>query len=120
MMMAVATPMDRMEGLAALTPPHLVYLLGLEVAVRHGAQQGQHGMIAFVGHVHFARGIWVGVRLERRWGRSDGSVDGQRYFDAKKDHGDFFRPTTCNIVEWNISVAQAMKSQRAFLDSQTT
>ncbi|KAI8078857.1 uncharacterized protein BX664DRAFT_270033 [Halteromyces radiatus] len=57
------------------------------------------GTVAFVGHVTFADGIWVGVELDRRVGKSDGSVDGQRYFTTTPSRGEFVRLDQVALIE---------------------
>ncbi|CAO3590856.1 unnamed protein product [Absidia cylindrospora] len=56
------------------------------------------GTVAFVGHVTFADGIWVGVELDRRVGKSDGSVDGQRYFTTSPSRGEFVRINQVGVL----------------------
>ncbi|KAG0184989.1 Dynactin subunit 1 [Apophysomyces sp. BC1034] len=50
------------------------------------------GTVVYVGHVGFADGIWIGVELDRRVGKNDGSVDGERYFSTSPNRGVFVRP----------------------------
>ncbi|KAI8336857.1 hypothetical protein EDC96DRAFT_487712 [Choanephora cucurbitarum] len=56
------------------------------------------GTVMFVGHVSFAEGVWVGVELDRRVGKNDGSVDGIRYFTCSPNRGVFVRPEDVSIV----------------------
>ncbi|KAI8375811.1 hypothetical protein BD560DRAFT_391990 [Blakeslea trispora] len=56
------------------------------------------GTVVFIGHVNFAEGIWVGVELDRRVGKNDGSVDGHRYFTCSPNRGVFVRPEDVSIV----------------------
>ncbi|KAI8970186.1 hypothetical protein BDF20DRAFT_109765 [Mycotypha africana] len=56
------------------------------------------GTVAFVGHVNFAEGIWIGVELDRRVGKNDGSVDGYRYFATSPNRGVFVRPEDVSPV----------------------
>jgi len=46
-----------------------------------------YGSIAFLGCVHFAQGLFVGVELDEPRGKHDGSYHGKRYFTAKDKHG---------------------------------
>ncbi|GAA5809429.1 hypothetical protein MFLAVUS_002837 [Mucor flavus] len=56
------------------------------------------GTVLFVGHVDFADGIWIGVELDRRVGKNDGSVDGHRYFTSSPNRGVFVRPEDVSLV----------------------
>ncbi|KAI9483098.1 MAG: hypothetical protein EXX96DRAFT_476819 [Benjaminiella poitrasii] len=56
------------------------------------------GTVAYVGHVNFAEGIWIGVELDRRVGKNDGSVDGYRYFASSPNRGVFVRPEDVALV----------------------
>ncbi|CAO0800528.1 unnamed protein product [Mucor circinelloides] len=56
------------------------------------------GTVEFIGHVNFADGIWIGVELDRRVGKNDGSVDGHRYFTSSPNRGVFVRPEDISLV----------------------
>ncbi|KAI8978479.1 hypothetical protein BDB01DRAFT_800049 [Pilobolus umbonatus] len=56
------------------------------------------GTVSYVGNVDFAKGIWIGVELDRRVGKNDGSVDGHRYFTTSINRGIFVRPDDVSIV----------------------
>ncbi|KAK4521005.1 uncharacterized protein ATC70_006889 [Mucor velutinosus] len=56
------------------------------------------GTVEFIGHVEFADGIWIGVELDRRVGKNDGSVDGHRYFTSSPNRGVFVRPEDISLV----------------------
>merc|ERR550537_619552 len=45
------------------------------------------GVVKFVGVVHYAKGIWLGVELEQAYGKNDGIIKGTRYFEAQPMHG---------------------------------
>ncbi|XP_064382519.1 CAP-Gly domain-containing linker protein 4-like isoform X2 [Halichondria panicea] len=47
------------------------------------------GVIRFKGTVSFAPGFWLGVELDTRDGKNDGSVNGVRYFTSRLGHGLF-------------------------------
>ncbi|KAG2186453.1 hypothetical protein INT44_002675, partial [Umbelopsis vinacea] len=49
------------------------------------------GTIRFIGEVDFADGTWVGVELDRRVGKNDGSVDEMRYFQTTANRGVFVK-----------------------------
>ena len=46
-----------------------------------------YGTIRFLGCVHFAQGLFVGVELDEAMGKHDGSYHNKRYFTAKEKHG---------------------------------
>ncbi|KAI8635696.1 CAP Gly-rich domain-containing protein [Parasitella parasitica] len=56
------------------------------------------GTVEFIGHVNFAEGVWIGVELDRRVGKNDGSVDGHRYFVSSPNRGVFVRPEDISLV----------------------
>ncbi|KAG0170791.1 hypothetical protein DFQ28_003072 [Apophysomyces sp. BC1034] len=56
------------------------------------------GTIKYVGQVNFAKGVWVGVELESRLGKSDGSIDGTRYFQTDAQRGVFVKPDDFKIL----------------------
>ncbi|GHJ84835.1 hypothetical protein NliqN6_1237 [Naganishia liquefaciens] len=65
------------------------------------------GTIEFVGKTLFGKGKgkvdegdWIGVRLDEPVGKNDGSVEGERYFESKPNHGVFVRPERIVIGDW--------------------
>ncbi|PHH66845.1 hypothetical protein CDD81_5977 [Ophiocordyceps australis] len=59
---------------------------------------GRRGTVRFAGQTHFQVGEWVGVELEDKTGKNDGSVQGQRYFDCPMGYGMFVKPMMVTIV----------------------
>ncbi|KAL6711326.1 hypothetical protein ACN47E_005857 [Coniothyrium glycines] len=55
---------------------------------------GQQGLVKYVGTIHVAEGIWLGVQLDEPAGKNDGSVRGERYFTCPPAHGLFVKPTS--------------------------
>jgi hypothetical protein len=49
------------------------------------------GQIKFIGDVKFAKGLWIGVELERSTGMNDGSVKGIKYFECEPNKGVFVK-----------------------------
>ncbi|KAI9473565.1 MAG: hypothetical protein EXX96DRAFT_508252 [Benjaminiella poitrasii] len=56
------------------------------------------GTIKYIGPVRFADGPYVGVELESRLGKTDGSVDGIRYFQTDPQRGLFVKPDDFIII----------------------
>jgi len=82
--MRTDTPLRQKPSVLLLTDPE--NLPGQRVALA-----GQNGTVQFVGETHFAPGTWVGVALDKPFGKNNGSVDEKRYFDCKQGHGIFVR-----------------------------
>ncbi|XP_027205610.2 CAP-Gly domain-containing linker protein 4-like [Dermatophagoides pteronyssinus] len=55
------------------------------------------GSIRYIGSVHFAEGIFLGIELRTPNGKNDGSIDGKRYFTCKTNHGLFAPPKKVTI-----------------------
>lgn len=56
------------------------------------------GTIRYIGPVQFAQGPYIGIELESRLGKSDGSVDGIRYFQTDPQRGLFVKPDDFKIL----------------------
>lgn len=56
------------------------------------------GTIKYIGPVQFAEGPYIGVELESRLGKSDGSVDGVRYFYTDPQRALFVKPDDFKIL----------------------
>ena len=56
----------------------------------------RRGHIRFVGTIPSLPGLrdapWVGVALDEPFGKNDGSVNGEHYFQCEKNYGVFVRP----------------------------
>ena len=57
------------------------------------------GSVRYIGHTHFAEGLWVGVELDLPKGINDGSKDDHRYFSCEPDHGLFAPPSKVSLLE---------------------
>ena len=59
-----------------------------------------------VGELETAReklGMWLGVELDERVGKHNGTLNGKTYFKCQKMHGIFVRPTNCRKVSERIT-----------------
>ena len=54
-------------------------------------------MIKYIGPVHFADGVWLGVEFRHESGKNDGTVNGRRYFTCAPNHGLMVRPNRVSI-----------------------
>lgn len=59
---------------------------------------GRKGTVRFAGQTNFQVGEWVGVELEEKTGKNDGSVQGERYFDCPMGYGMFVKPMMATII----------------------
>lgn len=79
----------RAASASAIVASHL--RLGTRVRwTKSAARQGpaNKGVLRYLGKVHFASGLWAGVRLDKRGpGRHGGVVQGRRYFRCALGHG---------------------------------
>ncbi|CEG35898.1 tubulin-specific chaperone [Plasmopara halstedii] len=58
----------------------------------------RYGEIAYIGPIDGLSGDdWLGVRLDKPLGKSDGSFKGKRYFDCKPLHGAIVRSARVNV-----------------------
>ncbi|KAF1851912.1 uncharacterized protein K460DRAFT_362679 [Cucurbitaria berberidis CBS 394.84] len=51
----------------------------------------EQGIVKYIGPIHVAEGVWLGIELPTPTGKNDGSVRGERYFDCPPAHGLFVR-----------------------------
>ncbi|KAK0389710.1 hypothetical protein NLU13_3283 [Sarocladium strictum] len=59
---------------------------------------GRKGTVRFAGQTHFQVGEWVGIELDEKTGKNDGSVQGERYFDCPMGYGMFVKPMMATII----------------------
>ncbi|KFA81844.1 hypothetical protein S40288_01674 [Stachybotrys chartarum IBT 40288] len=59
---------------------------------------GRRGTVRFVGQTQFQVGEWIGVELDEKTGKNDGSVRGDRYFDCPMGYGMFVKPMMATII----------------------
>ncbi|KAM9310605.1 kinesin-like protein KIF13A isoform 2-T2 [Pholidichthys leucotaenia] len=53
----------------------------------------RRGTVHYVGGVEFAKGIWIGVKLDMAMGKHNGTVQGRVYFRCPPGHGVFVKPS---------------------------
>uniref|UniRef100_A0A3B3URX8 Kinesin family member 13A n=1 Tax=Poecilia latipinna TaxID=48699 RepID=A0A3B3URX8_9TELE len=53
----------------------------------------RRGTVYYVGGVEFAKGIWIGVKLDVAMGKHNGTVQGRVYFRCPPGHGVFVKPS---------------------------
>lgn len=59
---------------------------------------GRKAIVRFAGQTSFQVGEWIGVELEEKTGKNDGSVQGERYFDCPMGYGMFVKPMMAKII----------------------
>ena len=65
--------------------------IGCKVQVGSSAANLKRGTIHFIGETHFAAGEWIGVVLNEKEGKNDGSLGDIRYFQCQPEYGIFVR-----------------------------
>lgn len=59
---------------------------------------GRKATVRFAGPTNFQVGEWIGVELDEKSGKNDGSVQGVRYFDCPMHYGMFVKPMMATII----------------------
>ncbi|KAK4307564.1 hypothetical protein Pmani_020708 [Petrolisthes manimaculis] len=57
------------------------------------------GTVAFVGSTHFSQGKWIGVVLDERKGKNNGTVQGKCYFQCEDGCGLFVRSSQLVLLD---------------------
>lgn len=57
------------------------------------------GTVAFIGTTQFSSGKWIGVALDEKKGKNNGTVQGRTYFTCADNHGIFVRQTQLTVLD---------------------
>ncbi|EDO49101.1 predicted protein, partial [Nematostella vectensis] len=68
--------------------------------------KGLIGTVAYVGATQFATGKWIGVVLDEKKGKNDGTVQGKEYFSCEDGYGIFVRQSQIIVLDSNTSTPQ--------------
>lgn len=49
------------------------------------------GVIKYVGQIKDKEGIWIGIKLDKKNGHNDGTVNGEKYFECEENYGIFIK-----------------------------
>ena len=64
----------------------------------------RRGTVRFIGTIPSLPGMhdapWIGIALDEPYGKNDGSVNGERYFQCEKNHGVIVRPERMEIGDF--------------------
>lgn len=83
---------------APASPDGKTAVVGDQVVIALSDQQ-LRGIVRFAGGTKFAPGDWLGIELEKKAGKNNGSVKGEVYFVCEPEHGIFVRPTAVSITK---------------------
>merc|ERR1739838_347041 len=56
------------------------------------------GTIAFIGETTFAKGEWIGIILDEKKGKNNGSIQGKEYFSCEHEYGMFVRSSLIQLI----------------------
>lgn len=82
------------EKLGGTQEEALYILMGDEVLINGKLS----GIVQYIGCLHFADGIWVGVKLDKPGGRHGGSYKEIRYFSVPANCGVFAPPRRLTLI----------------------
>jgi len=90
---------------------------GYEIGARCEAEmpdKSHHrGTIRFVGKTSAATGYWIGIELDEPFGKNDGSIKGQKYFECEDKYGVFLKPAKVKVgdfppIDWEDELKDEM------------
>lgn len=59
---------------------------------------GRRGTVRYIGPLHCAKGVWVGLELPTASGKNNGWVKGKEYFECRRNYGIMVRKTKIKTV----------------------
>ena len=77
--------------------------LNAHVIVSTNTVQNKRGHVRYIGSTKFGAGVWIGVELEMKFGKNDGSVKGEKYFACGEEKGVFVRADKLSLVVNRVS-----------------
>ncbi|CAG5113407.1 Oidioi.mRNA.OKI2018_I69.chr2.g7518.t1.cds [Oikopleura dioica] len=60
----------------------------------------QRGEVKFVGNVSFQPNVWIGIQLDLPYGKNNGTVEGQKYFECPNNFGVFAKPDSVEVGDF--------------------
>lgn len=71
------------------------------------------GYVHFVGKTDFASGVWIGIYLDQKLGKNDGTVKNKAYFCCPKKYGIFKREDDVKVLSRFKSGASTINEENA-------
>eukprot|EP01038_Epipyxis_sp_PR26KG_P011776 gene11776-15757_t len=97
-------------------PTHLIE--GMRVSVLRSKDNTRSlGYIRFIGLTMFSTGVWIGVELDDKSGKNNGTVQNEVYFVCPANRGLFVREECVEVIEEFHSTPRPVPSRPQSLDS---
>ena len=84
----------------------LIHNIGIKIDARCclANEPTRRGIVRFIGTIASLPGPhdapWIGVALYEPFGKNDGSINGERFFQCEKNHGVIVRPERVQIGDY--------------------
>ncbi|KAI0322791.1 CAP Gly-rich domain-containing protein [Amylostereum chailletii] len=91
--------------ISSVSTAHLNIPIGARCQVESTEEDlHKRGTVRFVGPTKFGggTGVWVGVEYDMPFGKNDGSVAGERYFECRMKYGAFVRPEKVQVGDFPV------------------